>query len=173
MAFQQPPENLTPPWAPAEFPLCTGALALSLPTMLLVTEALRSNIQNGLASDADAQTRPDNHPHVPLPNSRWSRSDTGLLLCDGVVLVPSNGDLRIRAETFGPVFSKLTMITHLHAPTPTVILNFQLELPAAAPPPLHVRTPPLPLPSDICALLQDPAPSPAFHFPCRLAGACP
>ena len=90
-------------------------VTLSLPTMLLVTEALCSNIQNGLASDADAQTRLDNHPHVPLPNSRWSRSDTGLLLRDGVVLVPSNGDLRTRVLKAYHDHPLICSYTHRHS----------------------------------------------------------
>ena len=59
-------------------------------------EVLHSNILDGLLLDVEARTRFETLPHIPDPENKWSRSDTGFLLHDGAVYVPNNGDLRTR-----------------------------------------------------------------------------
>jgi hypothetical protein len=90
------PVASTPSHAPIESSLRAGALVPSAPSTLLDMEALRSDILYGLTSDAEAQARLETLPHDPGPDSRWSRSNTGFLLHDGVVYVPNIGDLRTR-----------------------------------------------------------------------------
>ena len=68
--------------------------ALSAPIALLDMEALHSNILTGLAMDTDAQACLDTLRQTPCPDSKWSLSPTGFLLHEGVVYIPTGGDLR-------------------------------------------------------------------------------
>ena len=58
-------------------------------------EALRCDILTGLATDTDAQARLDTLHQTLCPDSKWSLSPTGFLLHEGIVYVPTGGDLRM------------------------------------------------------------------------------
>ena len=68
--------------------------ALSAPIALLDMEALHSDILTGLTTDTDAQAHLDTLHQTPCPDSKWSPSCTGFLLHEGVVYIPTGGDLR-------------------------------------------------------------------------------
>ena len=70
--------------------------APSVPIALLDMEAFRSDILAGLTMDTDAQARLDTLHQTPCPDSKWSLSPTGFLLHEGMVYVPTGGDLRTR-----------------------------------------------------------------------------
>ena len=86
----------TPPNAPTKRLLHASAPLPSVPSTLLDMEVLCSDILDGLLLDTEARTCFETLPHIPDPENKWSRSDTGFLLHDGAVYVPNNRDLRTR-----------------------------------------------------------------------------
>ena len=66
----------------------------SVPAALLDMETLRSDILTGLTTDTDAQARLNTLCQTPCLDSKWSLSPTGFLLHEGVVYIPTGGDLR-------------------------------------------------------------------------------
>ena len=66
-----------------------------MPITLLDMEALRCNILTGLTMDTDAQARLNTLCQTLCPDSKWSLSPTGFLLHEGVVYVPTGGDLQM------------------------------------------------------------------------------
>ena len=90
--------------------------ALSAPIALLDMEALGSDILTGLTMDTDAQARLDTFHQTPCPDSKWSLLCTGFLLHEGVVYIPTGGDLRMRvlkvsgyAQMVGPRCGKMAV----------------------------------------------------------------